>query len=210
MAESWTLDFIRKMFNAMKLKYRERKEAYRREKEASGYKVIFVHELVECGYKRVLREKFPEAEEAAELNPRFILGELIHLAIRNLTGSRDEVYERGIEVGDVRFLIVGSPDVVLEDKLLEIKYQTGIVELPQEHHVRQSRLYAWLTKKPCELVYITPQGIKGFVLEPYTDDEVMRIITEDKFPIWEEWECSYCWYNSWCPHELARRRRRTQ
>jgi len=86
-----------------------------------------------------------------------------------------------------------------ENKLLEIKYQTRIVELPQEHHLLQTRIYEWLTGLPAELMYITPDGIKGYLAgEPLTDEEMIGLVKNPKSPMWT-WECRYCSYSRFCP-----------
>jgi len=96
MSETFLL--VRRLLSALRLKYKERREVYRREKESQGYKVVFVHELTQCSSRENMAKLFPELEMFHEMRPRFILGELIHMAIQNIFGSEDKVYEKEILV----------------------------------------------------------------------------------------------------------------
>jgi len=55
------------------------------------------------------------------------------------------------------YLIVGFPDALFPDKVIEIKYAGSDLSVPHEHHILQLRAYLWLTNlKEGELWYFTP------------------------------------------------------
>lgn len=82
---------LRKLIDAMRKKYIEERDNYRRYYEDKGYDVMFVHELCECSRKKRYSKLFPEINMSKLLKPRVIRGELIHLALENISNMKANI-----------------------------------------------------------------------------------------------------------------------
>jgi CRISPR-associated exonuclease Cas4 len=193
---------VDRIFSDMVQKYIASRGDLRAKCLKEGKIVLFVHELCECSYKRLMRSRFPEIERAEMYNPRFALGELIEEALRYRFKGMEENHAKGLTVDGKSYLISGIVDVVEPETgiPIEVKYQTSLQDKPQEHHILQLRLYLWLmNSERGELLYVSPQGLKSFIVkEPLIDEEVIQLIKDEKAPRWQEWECLYCPYQQFC------------
>lgn len=135
-------------------------------------------------------------------NPRVIIGTLVHRGIEHYFGfedKEDNVVKK--QIGE--YVIVGMPDLIMDDVVFEFKYSTSPPKEPKEWDINQLKIYLWLTGKPVgELVYITPLKIKTFkVTEPSTDEEILGWIRYR----WAKyrWECATCPFRHECGHRLV-------
>jgi CRISPR/Cas system-associated exonuclease Cas4 (RecB family) len=194
---------IEELFSDMRRKYIEDRERLREKLAKEGKKLLFVHELCECTEKRKMRLRFPDIERATAYNPRFALGQLVEEALKHRFQNEGEnIYMKELKMNDGSYVISGMIDIIdLETKTpIEIKYQTSLQKSPQEHHILQVKAYLWLLNtKQGEIVYVSPEGIKTYIVsEPLTDEEVKALIKDGKAPRWIEWECFYCPYQQFC------------
>ena len=174
-----------------------------------GENVFHVHELVACKFKSELVREIPEL--STPLKPPIFIGEAIDdfmkqlflndKELQKMTITAEGIYEKEVNVEGKEIKIVGKPDIVLNDTIIEIKYTQFPDELPRDHHVKQVKLYLFLTGcKKGKLVYVTNRGFKEFdVNEPFTEEELAEYIKTWSSPRYE-WECTYCNYKQICPH----------
>lgn len=195
----------------MKQKYIEEREKTREKYKGEGKTILFVPELCECSEKRRMRQKFPEIERAEIYNPRFAVGQLIEEALRHRFKGEEKNCTKELIVDGKPYLISGTIDIIEpEEKIpIEVKYQTSLQDKPLEHHILQLRLYLWLIgSERGELLYVSPEGLKSFVIEePLADKEVVELIKDGKSPRWSEWECQYCPYRQFCSKSNCRHRK---
>jgi CRISPR-associated exonuclease Cas4 len=201
--ESVSEKLIDQLFLDMSQKYIMAREELRAKYQEEGRKLLFVHELCECSYKRVMRLRFPEIEKAETYNPRFALGQLVEEALKHrFQDGEGHNHTRELMVDGQCCLISGMIDIIDPETSvpIEVKYQTALQNKPHPHHLLQLKLYLWLLNvKKGELLYISPEGLKSFtVKKPSTDKEVIKLIKDGKAPRWPEWECYYCPYQQFC------------
>ena len=134
-------------------------------------------------------------------NPRVVIGVLLHRGLEKYFGYEDRpknVIKRPIG----EYVIVGMPDLILDDTVYEFKYSTSTPKEPREWDIRQLRVYKWITgKQKGEIVYFTPLRIKTFeVNEPATDEEIIDWLRYR----WAKyrWECARCPFRHECEHRL--------
>jgi len=197
------MEVIEKFFNIMKEELEKQKQL-KQQYKATGLNLYFVYELVECSYKKVLREKYPDLEKANIYNPRFVIGKMIEEIIRNYFGGNKIVKQKSV---DNDIILAGAADIVKDNKIIEVKYQTALVDVPLKHHVLQLQLYLWLFEfSKGELLYISPEGIRAIEVEKQIDlQDVLALIKQEKIPRWPEWECSYCIFNQLCPYSVKKK-----
>ena len=167
---------------------------------------IWVHELCECALKREWRKRLPWLEASS---PQTVIGDFLHRGFLSWLASSG-YYE--VEVDLAReyngYLIKGRADAVSRDEVLELKYMAGFRERnPLEHHVLQLRIYLWMAGKYLgRLIYLTPDGFAEYpVNEPISEMELAGLLEDISAPKWEEWECGYCPYKSWCGEAVFHR-----
>ena len=182
--------------------------------------VIYVHELCQCYMKAMLQKELTELHivDIESINDKMIIGEAIHEGmlqiLKHVEASEPEEKCKEIKVNDETVTICGTADAIIEDTVIEIKYVSRsdrIIEKqddkisvkPMEHHVRQARLYGWLyDTSNVMLLYVTPIKIVTVQLEPYSDSDVVKIVSDwlnlKPSPLWE-WECNYCRLKRLCP-----------
>jgi len=203
-AETLGERFIRELADHMMRKYHERHEELRKRLGGDVDELYFVHELCECRRKRLMRKLYPELELARLFEPQIMLGELVHVAVENLTQSQHEVLKhKTLEVDGKKVRIAGTIDIYHPESetVVEVKYARKLdSDTPLEHHKLQASLYAWLANaKTAEIWYITPEGMKMHKkIEPASRDEVEALIMDGKIPMWPKWECKYCPYTKIC------------
>lgn len=174
-----------------------------------GTGVYHVHELVSCKYKSELIRDIPEL--ANPLKPLIFIGEAIDNFLKEIFTSDEElekltetvegVFQKQIKVNDGTITIIGKPDIVLRDMVIEVKYTSYIEDLPREQHIHQLKLYMYLTgKEKGKILYVTASGLKEFdVDEAFNETEVIEYFKSWGYPRFE-WECRYCNYKQICPH----------
>ncbi|RLG81238.1 MAG: hypothetical protein DRO40_09975 [Thermoprotei archaeon] len=193
-----------------KMKY---SEALKHEREAN---IIYVTDLVQCSWKRVWEMEYPVFDRVRALKPSLIFGDIIHRGVQKYL----EEAKGDSEIEEVQFEVPHTLTINVERKVyfvtgridgmiklrngriigLEIKSGLDDKNIPKEHHLMQCRLYNWLFNlKETILLYITPYRLTDFtVITKYTDEEVAKLISEEKAPRWD-WECRYCDFNFICP-----------
>ena len=164
----------------------------------------------------------PEIALTGILNPRFILGDLIHHAVMHeldvmyiISGWKDDVkveleaeLRKPLDIFDCPLTLVGRADVLIRsketgavDEVIEIKYVGGWgSEMPWTHHRLQAEVYCWLADcKKYTIIYVSPDGLReisGVVEDPA--QVVENLLKTWSSPMWPEWECKYCDYKPWC------------
>jgi len=173
---------------------------------------VHVHDLLRCKHKSYLETMFPEVSSV--LSPVLFLGEAVDEFVKLLVDkykeelfpnliTTDGEYEKTILYNEKSFTIIGRPDIVLEDKIIEIKYSRTKNDKPLEHHINQLKTYMFLTqKKTGIIIYFTPAGI----IEHKIDEEVSEDFVKELIDSWSspryDWECQYCVYRDICPYRV--------
>ncbi len=201
-------DFIKKILGAFR---RYSSEKYRLVNEANAF---HVHELLSCKFKSQLRREIPELSKSVK--SKIFIGESIDTFIRILVKNDEkikehledekEVYTLELQVGNEKVKIVGKPDIVLKDEVIEIKYTSNTRGIPRKHHVEQLRFYLLLTgKEKGKLFYVTNEGYFEYdVSEPLTVDEAIRYYKNWTSPRYS-WECLTCNFKEICPFYRGKR-----
>jgi|YelNatPaOPRAMG01_1025707.scaffolds.fasta_scaffold05303_2 CRISPR-associated exonuclease Cas4 len=194
---------LRRLIDAMRKKYIDERNSYRRYYEDKGYEIVFVHELCECSRKMRYSKLFPEIGILKLFKPHVIRGELIHLALEGISNMKANVKsEKRVKINNRDFLIAGSVDLYDESRkrVIEIKTVKSIANTPFEHHILQTRMYLWLLNvKDAELWYFASDGVKFYYINnPCTDSEIQEIINNPSAPRWPQWECNMCEYDQLC------------
>jgi len=208
-------------FNLQDILYKIRKleqEKHRREPN-----VYWITDLIRCPLKREYEFKYPELLIGEIFEPRFLLGELVHLGLRStlLWAKENKLLEGEIEaevegekeldIGDKKISIKGRIDLILtfNGKRIgyEVKYVRTDTGIPYEHHKLQARLYQWLLNlDEVYLIYITPERVAEYNLnnERISDLDIIAIVREQviktKVPRWP-WECRYCPFSVMCSYK---------
>lgn len=173
---------------------------------------VHVHDLIRCKHKSELEVLFPEGSH--KLSPVLFLGEAVDEFVKNLilnykeklfkdlVSTTSEV-EKKISINGREITIIGRPDIIMRDSVIEIKYSRTPEDKPLEHHIAQLKLYMYLTnKKKGILIYFTPHGLREFVFEEeISDNYVQELVDSWKTPRYD-WECQYCNYREICPYRI--------
>ncbi len=173
---------------------------------------VHVHDLVRCKHKSELEVLFPEG--SYKLSPVLFLGEAVDEFVKNLvTNYKEKLFpdlvsttseiEKKVNANGVEITIIGRPDIIINDSVIEVKYSRTPEDKPLEHHIAQLKLYMYLTdKRKGILVYFTPHGLREFIFEEEIgEDYVIELINNWKSPRYE-WECQYCNYREICPYRI--------
>lgn len=191
-------------------------EKYKLSLEAES---VHVHELVACKYKSEIVREIPEL--ANPLKPPIFIGEAIDNllkelflkdgVLRSLTETVEGLYKKELDIGDKKIILVGKPDIVLKDMIVEVKYTQFDEGLPLDHHVKQVMLYLYLTGKNMgKLVYVTNRGFKEFEISEKFDDNSLREYIKAWSSPRYEWECQYCNFKQICPYYTKRSENSTE
>jgi len=178
--------------------------------------VYYVTHLGQCSLKRWFEIRLAdEVRNLGVLNGRLLFGDVVHAGVlailKEVYGDRikteledgDAVSaEKAVVVDGRKYTVAGRIDAILDSVIgIEVKSNTSPPEepLPLPWHVVQARAYNWLFNlQKTWLVYVTPHGIYQFeVGEQITEEEVRRIIREEKSPRWS-WECRHCEFAPLC------------
>jgi len=169
---------------------------------------VWVSELVECSKKSELRLKMPYLDVPS---PTTLVGQLVHLgayvALRQFFDADYEV-EAEKEIDGIK--VKGRIDAILKEGIVvEVKFMRASVERePLAHHVKQLRLYLWLTGlEKGVLLYVTPDGIYEHEIDMPLRDEQVRMLLQDQQAPRYEWECSYCPWSGFCEKKVRKERR---
>jgi len=185
-------------FNATREKYKEEDK-----------NVIHVHELISCKYKSEFAKELPEL--FTPIRPPILIGEAIDEYLKKLferdselsaiTETTEGEYKKELKVDGEKILLVGRPDIVLKDLVVEIKYSQFENDLPREHHIAQLKIYLFLTNKPKgKLIYVTNKQLKEFdIEEAWTEEDIIKLFQSWSSPRYE-WECTYCVIRAICPY----------
>jgi len=171
-----------RLFSIFLDRYLEYCSKFRKEREE---KRIAVKELCFCS------KRYYASGEEVLFKPQVIIGTLVDMGIKSLIYfpviPEPKIIEKEIE----GYTIVGSPDIITENGIIEIKYSTK--SNVNDWDVLQLRIYLWLCDmKYGELWYYTPMGIVvEEINNPCTDDEIIDLIKRRDEPKWK-WECITC------------------
>lgn len=138
-------------------------------------------QLCYCRYK-VLNEKII-------LNEKMIVGSIVHEGVNSILGNFSKSFVK--RVGS--YIVVGNPDIVFDDCIVEIKFSSYKVDYAREHDELQLKIYLWMSGyEKGYLWYITPMEFTEFeVLSTLKDSDILDLISKPKSPMWS-WECRYC------------------
>lgn len=169
------------------------KEKFKRTYEVGGKK-WHVKALCYCRYK-VLNEPY----EVVASKPIVMIGQIVHYAVERLCQYEAKTYFKKI----LDYEVYGTPDLVLGNNVVEVKYTMYPPENPRPHDVLQLKLYLWLLDKEIGyLWYLSNNEFKEFeVINTLSDDDVVSLIEKPKYPFWE-WECKYCSLVNECPYRV--------
>jgi CRISPR-associated exonuclease Cas4 len=173
---------------------------------------IFVTDLIYCPLKYRYQKVYKELAIGSAFNPITLYGEVIHQGLEKILSTLFSIsdanieveYEKNILIDNNTYVIKGRIDVLINDYIIEIKSSSLDKNLPQAHHILQTRIYLWLANlDKALLVYITPNRIvEYYIREAISDGELMdlvrSIITGQPAPRYP-WECKYCIYAILCP-----------
>ena len=135
--------------------------------------------------KKTLEQPF---EEVARSDP-VMVGQLVHLGVDYITGYEPEVYVCNIK----DYVLKGTPDLYMDDELVEVKFTVYPPKEPREHDALQLRIYMnMLGLDKAYMWYISPFGSKEFeVTGALSDSEIVDLIENPRVPFWD-FECKYC------------------
>lgn len=121
------------------------------------------------------------------------IGSAVHEAVERFFPEREvRVSRDGIE---------GRIDFFIEDTPVELKFTKKLPEYPREHHKLQASIYAWILDRPVELLYVSPDGLRAFLVEEKVNPRNIEV----RIPMWP-WECRFCEYRRECSSLLNRLR----
>ncbi len=171
------------------------------ESVGSGITVYFVHELVGCKkryeYGRELLEKAQEDGDFED-NSAFIIGDSVEKRIIELLNAKEAFVAFKYLDSDKKVLIIGSADGWYENRPLEIKYRSSTCA-PEEYHILQARLYAWLYDVDYSwLVIVSPKCIRSFKAYATSTQEIKYLIENWSSPRFAS-ECNFCPFALSCP-----------
>ncbi|RLE70920.1 MAG: hypothetical protein DRJ45_04480 [Thermoprotei archaeon] len=169
---------------------------------------ITVHEFIGCKRKMLLLRNLPELEYSISINPRIVLGELIHLGILKILGKRDEkIVYKDIILNNKRYRFIGMIDAIINNSIIDFKFTLLPSEnLPSEKHVLQVKMYMWLTGlEEGYLLYFTPNEILEYKIdEKLSDEDIKRLYEHWDSPRYS-WECDYCSVKRYCELKYLRK-----
>ena len=157
---------------------------------------IYVSDLTRCREKSMLYKVHPEFGAQILRAPHVLMGILVGEGICNVIkrccpSARFEV-SKSKSVGD--YVVRGRCDMILDNKIVEVKFSRFPVEYPRERDVIQCRLYSFLFDTDETILwYFTPTMLSEFPVERMgmSEENVLNIIENRQSPRWN-WECMYC------------------
>ncbi|MEM2498065.1 MAG: hypothetical protein QXR81_06820 [Candidatus Nezhaarchaeales archaeon] len=178
-------------------------------KHQRGPNEVYVTDLLLCGHRVKLAEKFPEVFEAENFNPVTLEGDLVHKGVQSvlkeILGDRVQVEVEGERtVAGVK--LKGRMDAIIDGRHgVEIKHTKGEYGIPHPHHELQVKIYRWLFNlSSAELLYVSRDGVTSIpVWESATDEEVERLVKNPPVAR-EEWVCRFCPFSFACSLKVRR------
>ncbi|WP_457628128.1 CRISPR-associated protein Cas4 [Persephonella sp.] len=194
-----------------------------KDREEKNYEYVRVSELGGCPLAPALRLKGykPRIDEKTLLTLE--LGNGVHLNMQDILKDELEYVEQ--EIYDHELKIVGHPDGVIKDTIVEFKtispWALKKAEvLPYPHHIFQLTGYMYLLRKEKGLivyiekstgeiyeypVQLTDEDIKIlkakvnliYVLSQQ-DMETLNLLDKETLDV-KDWQCKYCFYKHHCP-----------
>ncbi|MBO3810133.1 MAG: hypothetical protein FGF50_11155 [Candidatus Brockarchaeota archaeon] len=170
---------------------------------------VYVTDLVLCGYRLKMAEKFPELALTEVFNPVTLEGDIIHKGVqtvlKELLGDRVQVEVEGVKsVGS--YTLKGRVDVIVDGEHgVEIKSARGDYGIgTHKHHELQAKIYKWMFNlESIELLYVTRDRTTSIPVEGnVTEKDVLELIEKPRLAE-EEWICVYCPFNFACQHKLT-------
>ena len=157
---------------------------------------IYVSDLTRCREKSMLYKVHPEFGAQILRAPHVLMGILVGEGICNVVkrccpNARFEV-SKSKTMED--YIVRGRCDMILDNKVVEVKFSRFPVDYPRSHHVVQCRLYSWLFDvDEVILWYLNPNTLSEFVVERMgmDDTNVLNMIQNKKSPMYL-WECGVC------------------
>ena len=194
-----------------------------KDREKQNYEYIRVSELGGCPLAPALRLKgySPEIDEKTLLILE--LGNSVHLNMQEIL--KDELKYVEHEIFDHELKIVGHPDGVINDTVVEFKtispWALKKAEvLPYPHHIFQLLGYMYLLRKDKGLIaYIDKSSGEIYEYPVQLTDEDIEILKNKVNLIYalsqqstetlslldketldvKDWQCKYCFYKHYCP-----------
>ena len=152
---------------------------YRKQEHREGY---YISSLSGCLRKAYYEIVYP-TEEKDKLRKSIFEGEAIHYFISYLINLGGKLMFKKIESEvpvEYEFegkKLVGRADIVLKDRVIEIKTTKNLPRLPYYSHVLQANAYAYLlNKKKFEITYIAEHGVRSFSMD--TSEELFEKLKE--------------------------------
>jgi CRISPR/Cas system-associated exonuclease Cas4 (RecB family) len=162
--------------------------------------IYFVHEIVGCKKKYELtRELLSQTQEEKEVNnAAFIIGDSVEKRVLELINAKESFVAFRYLDSDKKVLIVGNADGWYDNRPLEIKYRSSTCA-PEEQHILQARLYAWLYDVDYSwLVIVSPKCIRSFRAYKTSEQELRYLLENWPSPRWPN-ECAFCPFALSCP-----------
>jgi len=151
-----------------------------------------VKQLCYCRHKMMNQG----VEEVMKKEP-VIIGVAVDRLVKDVLGGAEPIKR---EVG--KYTVIGTPDLVIDDKVIDVKFAMFPKKKASDHDLMQVKMYLWLLDvDEGYLWYISPQGSAEYRVFPsYVDEDIIRIIENPKYPLWS-WECKFCSLYP-CEHRL--------
>jgi len=180
---------------------------------------IHVSEVTHCLRKSYYSRKYGDMKTLSHLSDTKCvilgLGVATHLTILRELQNYGFVIEPEvrylIESGDEKFYLVGRPDAVGEDTVIELKTVSRIPDAPYEHHVLQLQAYLnMLNYSVGYLVYISKTDGRIQIFDMNRSESIFKIIKERAVRLWNaikkqelpeaerDYLCRYCEFWSKC------------
>ena len=144
---------------------------------------------------------------------------LLKLLYWRYRGDIEQIREQGFLYSELyfelpvteRLVLHGYIDVVMEDKIIEIKTTTLKVNQPRFSHVFQASLYSLVDdlNKKVELHYVSPDFVKKFQIKQLPKDFVLGVVKSvENYILTENYPalglingyCKYCLFIDFCEY----------
>lgn len=162
--------------------------------------------------KYCLREAFYSMYIRKRPNRQQLNGSNVHSAIFSILSVADVKIEPRVEVDCGEYSVVGKPDVVTPNSVVEIKTTSTIPEKPYFAHVVQTQFYVHATEKQEGFVFYTTrdlQAVRKFQVEKRYPKTIFKN-AEVLYQAVANWElpepkqsryCDYCPFRGECGEE---------
>ena len=176
-----------------------------------GMEVIFVHELTRCKLKADYMRNVKTIEEFREITLKsnfnlMIIGSIIDRGIKDILKEKKyKLYMKRLTITnkdlDIDFLILGTPDIVKNSEVIEVKYTVSKLPKLKPAYEIQGKIYGWLLEVPeVKILVINGKGLMNiYTVKSFTEKEMKEHILNwwKKQPLHEN-ECKYCPFKNYC------------